>query len=199
MFYTLVRVPNDKGTEANRPDLTAIIKDKFRIDIGSLTLGFCMVWAYGSFCQFMLVWAGNLPEEIPYYLKRGAGNEDSFATGIGGGLTGSASGWIYLSYILIAFHWLIPFIILLFREVKTSPRGMKIMAVLFMTVCACDVCWWIMPSVPHPNTWMHLPMAFAAILAIGGLWGIFFTRELTKRSILVANSEGKFLANWGHH
>ena len=196
IFYTLTRVPGDQGNEANRPDLTAIVKDKFRIDIGSLTLGFCMVWAYGSFCQFMLVWAGNLPEEITYYLKRGGG--EYFYTG-DPATSSQPTGWIYLSYVLMVCHWLIPFIVLLFREVKTSPWAMRFMAVFLLTVCACDVCWWIMPCVPHEKTWLHLPMAFGAILGVGGLWGIFFTRELAKRPILVTNSEGKFLATWGHH
>lgn len=191
VFYTLTRVPGDTGTGNQRPDLTAIIKDKFRIDIGSLTLGFCMVWAYGSFCQFMLIWAGNLPEEITYYLKRGGG--EFFEGGA------HPTGWIYLSYVLMACHWLIPFIVLLFREVKTNPRAMRFMAVFLLAVCACDVCWWIMPCVPHEKTWLHLPMAFGAILGVGGLWGLFFSRELAKRPILVSNSEGKFLATWGHH
>lgn len=199
VFYSLTKVPNDVAPKGDRPDLTAVIKDKFRIDIGSLTLGFCMVWAYASFCQFMLIWAGNLPEEIPYYLKRGAGNEDSFVGGIGGGPTGNASGWIYLTYVLMAFHWLLPFITLLFREVKTSPRGMKAMACLLLTVCACDVCWWILPSVPHPSTWLHLPMAFGAILMVGGIWGSVFAWQLGKRPILGKDSDVKFLANWGHH
>ncbi len=200
VFYTLTKVPNDtRPNNPARPDLTAIVKDKFRIDIGSLTLGFCMAWAYASFCQFMLVWAANLPDEIPYYLKRGAGNEDSIIHGIGGGATGSASGWIYLTYILMAFHWLLPFVTLLFREVKTSPRGMKVMACILLTVCMCDVIWWILPSVPHEKTWTHLPMAFGAIAMIGGVWTFVFATQLKKRAILPANSETKFLAEWGHH
>lgn len=199
VFYTLTKVPGDTGPLGKRPDLTAIVKDKFRIDIGSLTLGFCMAWSYASFCQFMLVWAGNLPEEIPYYLRRGAGNEDSFVNGIGGGPTGNASGWIYLTYILMAFHWLLPFITLLFREVKTSPRGMKLMACLLLFVCACDVIWWVLPSVTHPNTWLHVPMAFGAILMVGGIWAVVFAWQLGKRPILPKNSETKFLAEWGHH
>jgi hypothetical protein len=206
VFYTLTKVPNDtRPNSPTRPDLTAIIKDKFRIDIGSLTLGFCMVWAYASFCQFMLVWAGNLPEEIPYYLKRGAGHMDSAVNGIGtvrdgtGAEVGSASGWIYLTYILMAFHWLLPFVTLLFREVKTSPRGMKVMACVLLTVCACDVIWWILPSVPHEKSWTHLLMAFGAIAMIGGIWTFVFATQLKKRAILPKNSETKFLAEWGHH
>lgn len=206
VFYTLTKVPNDTAPRGNRPDLTAIIKDKFRIDIGSLTLGFCMAWAYASFCQFMLIWAGNLPEEIPYYLKRGAGNADALANGMGvvhdkatGAVIGEATGWIYLTYVLMAFHWLLPFVVLLFREVKTSPRGMKAMACLLLTVCACDVIWWILPSVPHEKTYTHLPMAFGAVLLVGGIWGLVFAWQLGKRAILGKDSDVRFLANWGHH
>ena len=62
-----------------------------------------------------------------------------------------------------------------------------------------DVIWWILPSVPHEYTTLHLPMAFGAILGVGGLWGLFFCRELAKRPIMPNNSEGRFLAAWGHH
>lgn len=177
VFYTLTK---------GKTDLTAVVKDKFRIDIGSLTLGFCMVWSYASFCQFMLVWAGNLPEEIPYYLKRGAGQ-----------LPGNS--WVYLLYILIILHWLVPFIVLLFREVKLNPRAMRVMAVFLLSVCACDVVFWIIPSVPHENTVLHVPMAFAAILGVGGIWGLAFASQLGKRGVLSTNHEVKFLAEWGHH
>jgi hypothetical protein len=133
----------------------------------------------------MLIWAGNLPEEIAYYLKRGAGEEHN--------------SWVYLTYILIAFHWLLPFITLLFREVKLNPKSMQKMAVLLLTVCAADVVFWIVPSVPHEKGMLHVPMAFAAILGVGGLWGLAFVRELAKKPILAQNSEVKFLAEWGHH
>lgn len=171
-------------TMAQKGDTLAIVKDKFKIDIGTLTLGFCMVWAYASFCQYMLVWSGNLPEELTYYRKRGGGEEN-------------VSAWLYMSYFLMAFHWLIPFITLLMREVKTSPTGMRIMAVLFLTVCACDVCWWILPNVPY-KTSLHLPMAFGAILGVGGIWGMYFCGQLAKRPLIPSNHEARFLQTWGH-
>jgi len=176
VFYTLTQ---------GKSDLTAIIKDKFRIDIGTLTLAFCMIWAYASFCQFMLIWAGNLPEELTYYLKRGAGEE--------------RNDWLYLSYFLILCHWFIPFIVLLFRDIKLNPKSMRILAVGLLTVCAADIVFWIVPSMPHEKSMLHVPMAFAAILGVGGVWGLAFVRELAKRPILANNNEVKFMATWGYH
>ncbi len=176
LFYALTK---------GKADILAVVKDKFRIDIGSLMLGFTMVWSYASFCQYMLIWAGNLPEEIPYYIKRGGGTEPN--------------GWIYLAYFLMIFHWLTPFIVLLFREIKLNPKAMQFMTALLLIVCASDVVWWLVPAVPHEHGNLHVIMAFAAIVGVGGLWGLAFSRELAKAPILVNNSEGKFLATWGHH
>jgi hypothetical protein len=162
-------------------EVMAIVKDKFRIDMGSLIFGFTMVWAYATFCQYMLVWAGNLPEELTYYRKRGD------------------HGWQFLAYFLMAFHWLFPFIVLLFREVKLNPQAMRWMCLLLLTVCGADIIWWILPAVERHDGGLHVPMAISAIIGVGGLWGMYFSAQLAKRPILPNNHETKFLANWGHH
>jgi hypothetical protein len=112
VFYSLI------GTNATA---LSIVKDKFRIDIGSLSYGFCMIWAYATFSQYMLIWAGNMPEEITYYKKRFEG------------------GWIYLAYLLMFVHWFLPFVLFLFRENKTIPNRMKMLAVMLLFICMCDV------------------------------------------------------------
>ena len=166
---------------AGNPTVTAIIKDKFRIDMGSLLFGFTMVWAYATFCQYMLVWAGDLPEEISYYRKRGD------------------HGWQYMAFFLMAFHFLLPFVIFLFREVKTDRKVMQGLALLLLTVNAVDVVWWVVPSYQHPEGGLYVPMALAAVVMVGGLWGLAYAWQLGQRPILPANSETKFLASWGHH
>src|SRR5205814_2367779 len=45
LFYSIVG--------HNKDLMDGFIKDKFRIDIGTLTFGFTMIWSYASFCQFM--------------------------------------------------------------------------------------------------------------------------------------------------
>ena len=160
-----------------------ILKEKFRIDIGSLLLGFTMVWAYGSFCQYMLIWAGDLPEESVYYLKRNQ----------------HGSLWLYTVYFLMLFHWLAPFIVFLFRPIKTNPKTMQFMAGLLLTVCAIDVVWWLLPAVYRENNLLPALMGLSAIVGVGGLWGLAYAYQLGQRAILPANEETKFLANWGHH
>jgi hypothetical protein len=169
------------GLNAGKTEVMTVFKDKFRIDIGTLLLGFTMVWAYATFCQYMLIWAGNLPEEITYYRKRGD------------------HGWQYLAYALMAFHWLTPFVILLFREVKTDPVRIRMVAGLLLCVGAADVVWWIVPSIPHPDGGLYVPMAFGAILMLGGAWGLLFAKYLGEKPMLPRNQESAFLANWGHH
>lgn len=170
LFYTLV---------GRNETVLTILKPKFRIDIGSLTLGFAMVWAYASFSQFMLIWAGNLPEEIPYYRKR---------------LNG---GWEWMAYAMILFHWLTPFLVLLFREVKLVPNRMRWVTGMLLAICAVDFIWWIVPAYPHTG-YLHLPMAVAALAGVGGLWGLFFVGELKKRNLL-PGKDTEFLATWGQH
>lgn len=173
-FYSL-----NKG---NKAFMDVYVKDKFRLDMGTLLLGFAMVWSYASFCQFMLIWAGNLPEEITYFLKRG-GNDDF--------------GWRIMCYILIFFHWLTPFVVLLFKEVKLHPNRMRVLCAMLLLVCMVDVIWWIVPAFEHKGT-LHVPMAFGALAMVGGIFGIAFAAQLKKRGILPPE-EAKFLSEWGQH
>ena len=73
-------------------------------DLGNLLLAFVMLWAYMSFCQFLIIWSGNLTEEIPWYLRRTRG------------------GWQWVALALIVFHFFLPFFVLLFRENKRHPH-----------------------------------------------------------------------------
>jgi hypothetical protein len=171
VFYSLI------GTNGTA---LSIVKDKFRIDIGSLSFGFCMIWAYATFSQFMLIWAGNMPEEISFYKKRFEG------------------GWIYLAYALMFVHWFLPFVLFLFRPIKTNPSSMKKMACMLLFICMCDVTWWIVPSYPHEHQVLHVPMTISAIIGVGGLFCFCFFGELKKRNLL-PKKDTEFLATWGEH
>ena len=85
-----------------------------QIHLGSLLLAFTLAWTYFNFSQFMLIWIGNLPEEIPYYLKR------------------TREGWGWYAALAVVFHFPIPFLLLLFRRVKSNPVALRNIAIMLV-------------------------------------------------------------------
>jgi hypothetical protein len=85
-------------------------------DLGNLLLAFVLLWAYLSFSQFLLIWMGNLPEEVPWYLRR---LED---------------GWQAVGLVLVVFHFALPVVLLRSRDVKRNIRTLAVVAglALFM-------------------------------------------------------------------
>jgi hypothetical protein len=109
--------------------------------LGKFLLAFTAFWAYIAFSQFMLVWIADIPEETAWYAVR----------------TRSAWGAVGLS--LALGHFLIPFFLLLSRDLKRSPRSLALVAGLLLLGHWVDIYWLIMPSV-HPSgpklTWLDL-------------------------------------------
>lgn len=163
-----------------RPPFKALMRPKFQIDMGSLMLAFTLFWSYTSFSQMMLIWIGNLPEEIPFYLKRS-----------------NNTAWWWVSAVLIVFHFGLPFILLLFRDIKTHPVRLRMMAIYLLVVCAIDVVWWIEPTHEHSSP-LFVLLDIGAILGIGGLWGLVFIYHLKQRP-LVPHNETYMLPEGHHH
>lgn len=153
---------------AGREPFKSSLRPKFQIDMGSLMLAFTLFWSYTSFSQMMLIWIGNLPEEIPFYLKR------------------SSPGWWAVSAGLIVFHFAVPFLLLLFRDIKLHPYRLRAMACYLLVVCAVDVVWWVSPTYPHASP-VYVLMDVGAVVGIGGVWGLVFLSILKKRPLLPVN------------
>jgi hypothetical protein len=138
-----------------------------QIHLGSLLLAFTLAWAYFNFSQFMLIWIGNLPEEIPYYLKR------------------TREGWGWYAAIAVIIHFPIPFLLLLFRRVKSNPVVLRNIAIMLLSIVFFDVMWWVAPSMTHASFpkfyWL---MDVAATVAVGGLWMAVFLWNLKKHPLL---------------
>jgi hypothetical protein len=154
----------------SRPPFKDVMRPKFQLDMGTLLLAFTLFWSYTSFSQFMLVWIGNLPEEIPFFLRRSDG------------------GWWWVSAALCVFHFAVPFLLLLFRDIKLHPTRLRYVALLLLTVCALDVTWWIEPSFPEHSNFPFWLMDIGAIAGIGGVWGLYFIWQLRQRSLLPTNA-----------
>jgi hypothetical protein len=134
-------------------------------DLGKLMLAFVMVWAYISFSQFLIIWSGNLPEEIPWYLRR------------------FHSGWRWVGLFLVLFHFGVPFLLLLSRSLKRRPRTLGTIALMILAVRVVDLGWIVRPEFPRPFFALHW-LDFTLPIAIGGVWLWWFARELKTRPLL---------------
>jgi hypothetical protein len=165
----------------NYRPMSEMLKPDFVHDHGKWILTFVMVWAYFSFSQWLIIWAGNLPAEITFYLRR---------------LNG---GWGWIGLILALFHFAVPFAILLSRPFKRDIRKLVWLAVWLMLMRFADLFWII-----EPNFSQTLKLSVADVvvpIGIGGLWLAYFFRNLGSLPLLPAYdpSAGEVLHPAHHH
>jgi len=137
--------------------------DRFH-DLGKFMLGFVMLWAYFALSQFLIIWAANSPEEIPWYLRRMQG------------------GWQFLGGALLVLHFVLPFIVLLSRNVKRRARTIAVVASVVIVARFLDLFWLLRPA-SSPTISMHW-IDVAAVVGIGGIWIWVFVGQLAARSLI---------------
>jgi len=150
----------------NYKPMSELLRPDFVHDHGKWMLTFVMVWAYFSFSQWLIIWAGNLPDEITWYLKRANG------------------GWQYAWLCLAIFHFVVPFVLLLSRPFKRDVRKLVWLAVWLMLMRYLDLFWIIEPNFSRTIslTWADV----VAPIAMGGLWLAYFFRNLSSLPLLPA-------------
>ncbi len=117
--------------------------------LGKYLLAFTCFWAYIAFSQFLLIWIANLPEEVPWYIARGKG------------------GWLPMGVFLIFAHFVVPFFVLLSRNLKRNPRALGFVAVWLLVVHYVDVYWVMMPALQHGEGATPHWTDLTAVLGIG--------------------------------
>ena len=133
-------------------------------DHGKFMLTFVMVWAYFNFSQWLIIWSGNLPDEISWYVRRMNG------------------GWGGVGLLLVIFHFAVPFALLLSRSLKKNVAQLALLASGLMVVRMVDIFWHVEPA-SHQEfhlSWVH----FAVLIGMGGLWMAYFFRNLRTRPLL---------------
>ncbi len=136
-------------------------------DLGNLMLAFTMLWAYMSFSQFLIIWAENLPDEIPWYVRRFSG------------------GWGYVGWTIAIFHFFIPFFLLLLRFVKKNASRLRTLAIWIVIMRMLDVFWIVEPAFRQRGLevyWTDL----AALIGLGGIWLAYFVWNLKSRPLLAS-------------
>jgi hypothetical protein len=159
---------------AQTEPLSRMFKTDYLHDFGKLMFAFVVLWAYLSFSQWLIIWSGNMLVEIKWYLIRLRG------------------GWQYFGPILIFFHFVFPFALLLSRSLKRHGRRVVMIALLIMVMRLVDLFWQIAPNF-YPGDamgsmqWTEIAMYIVNPIAMGGLWLAFFFWQLGRRSLMPVN------------
>jgi hypothetical protein len=131
------------------------------VDLGTLLFAAVMIWAYLGFSQLLIIWSANLPEEVTWYTSR------------------LGPGWRTLAALLVVFHFLLPFFLLLMRKVKRrGPYLAAVCAILFAARLP-EMLWLIVPSY-HPEHFRLHWMDFLLPISVLLLWAWPFLRELDR-------------------
>jgi len=146
--------------------MSELLKPEQVHDHGKFMLAFIMVWAYFSFSQWLIIWAGNLPEEITWYIKR------------------LNHGWGFVGLVLVIGQFALPFVFLLSRSLKRDITKLVWLAVWVMLMRWVDLYWII-----EPNFSLGFRVTLAEIvvpIAMGGLWLWYFCRNLAAMPLVPA-------------
>jgi hypothetical protein len=151
--------------------LGSFLGPRIRHDLGKMMFAFVMIWAYVNFSQYLIVWSGNIPEEIHWYLARFHG------------------GWGALGVVILLFHFVLPFLLLLSREANRNPRLLGVAALLLVVMRFLDTAWLVLPAFSAGKFSVHW-LDLAVPVGLGGLWLWFFARNLASRPLLPEHDPG---------
>lgn len=152
--------------------MNAVLGKRHFHDLGKLMLALVMVWAYFNFSQFLIIWAGNIPEETGWFITRMKG------------------GWGWMGALLIIFHFAFPFLVLLQQDFKRRAKWLAGIAIFVLFMRLVDMFYQIGPTLRvDPRgiaagafyiSWLD----FVAPIAVGGIWLWWFFGELAKRPMM---------------
>jgi hypothetical protein len=148
-----------------RPGMAPLFGPRNLHSLGKMLLAFVMLWAYFAFSQFLIQWSGNLPDETPFYVNRLRG----------------AARWMSLALVLL--HFVLPFLLLLSRDLKRDAGRLASVAALLLVSRWVDTHWLIAPSFEPNGIQLHW-LDLALPICLGGVWVAFFAWELPKRPLV---------------
>jgi hypothetical protein len=151
---------------SKRAPMDKVYKPHYFHDLGKLILALVMIWAYFSFSQLLIIWSGNLPEEIPWYIAR------------------LQTNWKWVGLGLVVFHFAMPFVLLLSRDLKRDAKRLVLVAGMVLVARFIDVIWLIVPEF-HRNSWFSVSWLDIVVpIGMGGIWFWYFLNEFRKWPIM---------------
>jgi hypothetical protein len=150
-----------------------IMRQTEQHDLGKMTFAFVMLNIYLGFAQFLIIWSGNLPEEIPWYLDRIRGH------------------WGIIITLDFIFHWLIPFSMLLSRDIKRNKKRLTRVCQWMIFAKAFDLFWLIEPNFKDAARNLHFSWGILEYIAVPvtlvSFWIAFFCLRLKARPLVQTN------------
>jgi hypothetical protein len=153
------------GWLSRRPPLQGILVPSHFHDLGNLMLAFVMLWAYFAFSQYLIIWSGNLPEEIAWYLHR------------------LQTGWRAVGALLVVLHFVVPFGLLLSRAIKRQANLLVKVAYLILVLRLVDLYWLVAPEFHRDGvvvSWLDVVLP----ISLSAFWLGCFVWQLRGRAIL---------------
>ena len=150
-----------------------ILRTTEQHDLGKFTFAFVMLNIYLAFSQFLIIWSGNLPEEIPWYMDRFQG------------------GWGVIITLDFLFHWLIPFTLLLSRDLKRNKKRLVRVCQWMVFAKAFDLFWLIEPNFKDAARNLHFSwgiLEYVAVpVAMTAFWAAYYCVQLKSRPLVQTN------------
>ena len=150
-----------------------ILRTTEQHDLGKFTFAFVMLNIYLAFSQFLIIWSGNLPEEIPWYMDRFNG------------------GWGVIITLDFLFHWLIPFTLLLSRDLKHNKKRLVLVCQWMVFAKAFDLFWLIEPNFKDAARNLHFSwgiLEYVAVpVAMTAFWAAYYCIQLQSRPLVQTN------------
>lgn len=137
-------------------------------DLGKLMFGFLVFWAYVSFSQFMLIWYAAIPEEVTFYHHR---------------WSGGAELWKTVSLALVLVHFVLPFFVVLSRNIKRRPELLRWGAVIILVMHAVEAYWAVLPYAPQHDFAPHW-MDLACLVGVAGCYLAVVFRNISRYPLL---------------
>ena len=142
-------------------------------DLGKLCFAFVMLNIYIAFSQYLIIWSGNLPEEIRWYMDR------------------ITDGWGPVVGLDFAFHWLLPFTLLLSRDIKTNKKKLATVCCIMLFARFLDTFWLIAPNFADIHHNFHFSAGLLQYIfvpaAMVGLWVAYLVHQLRQRPLVAVN------------
>jgi len=153
--------------------LKTILRQTEQHDLGKFAFAFVMLNIYLAFSQFLIIWSGNQPEEIPWFLDRFKG------------------GWGVIITLDFIFHWLIPYTLLLSRDLKRNKKRLVRVCQWMVFAKAFDLFWLIEPNFKDAARNLHFSwgiLEYVAVpVAMTAFWTAYYCTRLKTRPLVQTN------------